>query len=514
MQEVSELKLKQKKRQPLSFYFLIAVMALLFSPFTGINSMIGMVGDTAIQIKIGLDDIAARKLITEEIYSWHQGLVFTAHESGWYLLLGVMYKVLKLWGVILVGVFFVYATGYTAVKYTFGKAHPFVIAAVLAATPWLNGFPDYNVRPAVTSVFAMTLLIVTCVEDRKPLLKASVFAFLCFSLGWLQGGILPLFLAVYVLFIVIALIFKNYNEVKIMAVGAVAGFVFSLLNPMGIRNYTFGLKQSGATDIWANVDEWNPMHFSMLQIVLILLVFIGFMTNDNLRRFDRKAITRIALLCMFFIMTCVYKRFVVYYSVAFMLFAPEQYESLLKWFISTVIKPKKKVVLSLSNAFYGILTAVCIVFIIGLGAFNVPRYLPTGTMADIERMAAYDHGAVDFIRQKGYSSVFNSFDTGSWLAFNGIKVHIDNRIDPYMSEFSGVDHIRGQMNVTTLADLDAFRSRYDNDAFLINTSSGYSHIIYEIETYASDRYEVVYDNTVGSSIPGVGDTRWIIIECN
>ena len=94
-----------------------------------------------------------------------------------------------------------------------------------------------------------------------------------------------------------------------------------------------------------------------------------------------------------------------------------------------------------------------------------------------------------------------------------VKVHIDNRIDPFMSEFSGEDHIRGQMSIGTLADLDAFRARYDNDAFLINTGTGYSYLLYEIDTYAPDRYRVVYDNTVDSSIEGVGSIRWIIIEC-
>jgi len=82
-----------------------------------------------------------------------------------------------------------------------------------------------------------------------------------------------------------------------------------------------------------------------------------------------------------------------------------------------------------------------------------------------------------------------------------------------MSEFSPEDHIRGQMNVSSLADLDAFRGRYNNDAFLVNMGEGYSYLLYEIEEYAPSRYRVVYDNTVQSVIPGVGATRWVVIEC-
>lgn len=514
MKELTTLNTKKDKLKiAASSVFLFALVILVFSPFAGITSMIGMVGDTCIQIRIGLDDLAQGRLITDEIYSWHDGLVFTAHESGWYLLLGVMYKLFKLWGVILVGMAFTYATGFTAVNYFKDKANPFVAAAVMAVTPMLGGFPDYNVRPAVTSIFAVTLLTVSCIGDRKPLFKASVFACCAFFLGWLHGGILPLFFIVYLVFIAVELLFRKWKDAGLMACGAVAGFVLSLLNPMGIRAYLFGLKQSGASDIWAVVDEWNPMRFNLFQITVILLVFIGFMANDKLRKFDKKAITKLLLLCMFFIMTCIYKRFVVYYSAVFLLFAPELMSDLVKWFANNVIKSKKEISIKLSDMFYKVLAAGCIVLTIGLGYFLIPIFLPTGTMADIEAMAAYDPQAVEFIKERGYGEVFNSFDTGSWLAFHGVKVHIDNRIDPFMSEFSGEDHIRGQMSITSLADLDAFRARYDNDAFLINTGEGYPYFLYEIDTYASDRYSVVYDNVVPSSIPGVNSQQWIIIEC-
>ena len=514
MKELTSLNTKKdSKKTAASTLFLCALVILIFSPFAGITSMIGMVGDTCIQIRIGLDDLAQGRLITDEIYSWHEGLVFTAHESGWYLLLGIMYKLMKLWGVILVGTAFIYATGFTAVSYFKDKANPFVAAAVMAVTPMLGGFPDYNVRPAVTSIFMVTLLIVTCIGERKALHKCIVFAVCAFFLGWLQGGILPLFFVVFIVFIAVELVFRNFKEAGFMAAGAAAGFVLSLLNPMGIRAYLFGLKQSGASDIWAMVDEWNPMRFNLFQITIILVVFIGFMAGDGLRKFDKKAITKLLLLCMFFIMTCVYKRFVVYYSVAFLLFAPELMTDLISWFVANVIKSKKEIKFKLSDMFYKVLAGGCVVMTVVLGYVLIPMFLPTGTMADIEAMAAYDPQAVEFIKEQGYEKIFNSFDTGSWLAFHGVKVHIDNRIDPFMSEFSGEDHIRGQMGITSLADLDAFRTRYDNDAFLINTGEGYPYFLYEIDTYAADRYAVVYDNVVPSSIPGVSNQQWIIIEC-
>ncbi|MCQ2515381.1 MAG: hypothetical protein MJ094_00785 [Saccharofermentans sp.] len=510
MKEVTELKLTKKKLSA-PVVFLLVLAALIYSPFAGITSMNGMVGDTAIQIKLGLDGLASGHFITDEIYSWHPDLVFTAHESGWYLLLGLAYKLLNIWGVILVGCIFTYGAVFTAVLHLKDRVHPLITALVLVITPFLGGFPDYNVRPAVTSCFALTLLIVTMIGERKATFKASLFAVLCFVLAWLHGGILPLFFAVYVMFIVVSLIYRDFNSAKVLILGALIGFSLSLLNPINIRIWTFGLRQSTATDLWAQVDEWNPMHFSVVQIVLILLVLIGFMVSDKVRLFDRKTITKLCLLCMFFIATCVYKRFVAYFSLTYILFAPEAYEALFPWIVKNLFKIEKKI--SLSESFYYLLAVVCGLMTIAVGVINVGNYLPTGTYADIEKMAAYDVDAIEFIKSQGYEKVFNSFNTGAWLTFYDVDVHIDNRIDPYMREFSSEDHIRGQMNVASLADLDAFRARYDNDAFLIDMSDGYSYLLYEIETYAADRYQVVYDNVVESSINGISNMRFVVVEC-
>ena len=513
MREVSTLDLRRKSGIKPSTIFIYAVMFLFFSPLAGIYSMSGMVGDTAIQIKIGLDDLSMGRLLTEEIYSWHEGLVFTAHESGWYLLLGIMYKLFKIWGVVAVGAVFNYATGCTALSYNKDKAHPFMVAVVIVLTQFLNGYPDYNVRPSVTSIFAVTLLVVAFMKDMKSVTRSVIFAVCCFFMGWLQGGMLPLYLVLFIVFIVIELLYRNFRDAGILGIGLVAGFITSLLNPMGIRCYTFGMIQSTATDIWAMVDEWNPMHFNILQILLILLVFVGFIVGDGIRKFDRKQITELALLCMFFILTCVYKRFVAYYSVMFLLFAPEQLQRLLSWFVSTVLKVRKEIKLDFSGSLYGILTGACAVMLIALGFMYIPRFLPTGTMSDIEAMAAYDPKAVEFVKERGYERMFNSFNTGTWLAFNDVKVHIDNRIDPYLEEFSGVDYIRDQMNCSTIADMDVFRARHDCDAFFLDMPDGYSYLLYEIERYAPDRYRIVYDNVVESTIPEVANTRFVIIEC-
>ena len=132
-------------------------------------------------------------------------------------------------------------------------------------------------------------------------------------------------------------------------------------------------------------------------------------------------------------------------------------------------------------------------------------------MHDIEDMAAFDYGVIELAKSRDYKRPFNSFNTGSWLAFYEVPVHIDNRIDPYMREYSGVDHIRGKMCVSSLDELDAFSKEYDCDAFILDMAEGPSQLISEIETSAYDRYQIVYDNTV-TSVDGLVTVRWVVIE--
>lgn len=503
----------QQTTQTVIFWVLMAFALFSFNPFTAIASMYGMVGDTAIQIKTGLDGIASGHLMLDEVYSWHQGLTWTAHEEGWYFLLGFMYKLLGLWGVILVGTLFNLGTAFICTWNIRRKAHPLINIIVIVLVPFLNGFPDYNVRPSVTSAFCVALLIhIMGMEKMSPVRKAAAFAGMSYALAWLHGGILPLFFALMAVFMVIEAVYSNWRAAITYLVTIVISFGLTLINPIGIRIWTFGLKQMGATDIWNKVQEWLPHKYSILEAIAILIVLIGFMTDEKVIKFDKSRITAICILSMFFIATCKYTRFALYFSIAYFFFAPEAIQSLVLWINRHIFRSRVKNI-SISNMSYIILSAACVAFIAFSAVTNTAKYIRTNTMADIEAMAAYDGAAVDYIREHGYERIFNSFNTGSWLTFYDIPVHIDNRIDPYMMEYSGVDHVRGKMGIENLYDMDRFRMEYNPDAFLLDMGDGESPLLYEIQQYASDRYRIVYDNTVESNLSDSLNIRWVIVEC-
>lgn len=514
MKIAGSIKVRGQRKISLDYRFLMLIAAcmLLFGPFMGISSMYGMVGDTAIQIKIGMDGIESGHLMLDEIYSWHENLTWTAHEEGWYFLVGAMYHLFGLAGVILTGTIFNYGTAFLILSKTGKEANPLIVAGVMVIIPFLNGFPDYNVRPSAASAFFITLLIVTTLRGMSARKRDIIFVLSAYILAWLHGGILPIFFAVYALLGIIEILFKNFRGALChLAVMAVT-FALTLLNPIGIGIYSFGLKQMGATDIWQYVQEWQRTEFSIPQLLLILILFIGFMVSGKVRTFEKQALTELGLVCMFFGMAVIYTRFLLYFSIIFFLCAPRLVSEILGWLNENIFRFKtgKK---ALSDAFYGLVAVICVVFMVFSGVMNATRYLKTNSMADIESMAAYDGGVIDFIKDKGYVRIYNSFNTGSWLAFYDIPVHIDNRIDPYMREYSGVDHIRGRMYMGSVADLDSFRAEYDNDAFLIDIQPGSDSLIRAVTEEASDRYRIVYDNTVVSNLTDTISTRWIVIEC-
>ena len=139
---------------------------------------------------------------------------------------------------------------------------------------------------------------------------------------------------------------------------------------------------------------------------------------------------------------------------------------------------------------------------------------PTNTVSDIAGIAAYDENVIDILHEKNYERIYNSFNSGTWLAFHGIPVHIDNRTDLYMGEFSGEDYIRGQMLITDIDVMDEFVDKYDADALVLDLEAGTTDEWFADDIYASDRYTVIYDNYVTSTYDPDYTYRWMVVECN
>ncbi|MBR2295126.1 MAG: hypothetical protein IJ869_05130 [Clostridiales bacterium] len=503
-------KSEQKKKITPGAVCLIAALVLLYSPFFNIIAIAGYNGDTMIQTKIGLDMIAQKRLILTDIYSWHEGLNWYPHEEGWYFLLGAAYKIFGLFGIIGVAAAINYAIAGVAFRKDYKEGiHPLIILLNAAIARFL-AFPNYVARPGLISMIVIAFFLLIMLSEKPVLFKAVSFITGSFIISWMHGGMIPFFYLIMLILIVLELVYKNFRDSLFYLGALLIGFATSLLNPIGFKIWEFGLIQSKSTDIWELVEEWNPKHFSIPEITLILLLLLGFAVNDKMRKFDKATVTKMALLCMFIIISCRYCRFMYYVAVMVILFGAEQYSCLIDWINTNVLKIKKENI-HISDFSYYLITAFAICFAIFNIVTSVTSYFPTNSMSDISALSAFDEDAAKFIKDKGYSRIYNSFNTGAWLTFYDVKVHIDNRIDPYLAEFSGEDHIRGKMQIADLDDMDEFVEEYHPDAVLIELDPDYAS--YLIEDYeGSGRYKLVYDNTLTSTYDPDITIRWLVFE--
>ncbi|MCR4687975.1 MAG: hypothetical protein K5745_00325 [Saccharofermentans sp.] len=492
--------------------FLICALILIYCPFLYTDMIGNYVGDAAIQIKIGLDCLSDGRFIPIEKYSWHEGLNWWPHEVGWYYILGIAYKLLGLAGVILIAAFFNYTIAGICFRKYKDKVNPLIIVASAAISRLLS-FPNYNARPHLFSELAFLLVIYVMLSGKSVLFKSLFFCGTVFLLAWFHGGMIPLLFVLFFVFIAIELIFRQYKTALLYLAAVAGAFVCSLLNPLGIRVWTYALVQSDAIEVWQINQEWNPKTFAIWEIALILIVLVAFVVDGKVRKFDKSAITRLCIFCMFLILACKYCRFMNFVALFILALCTEEIQSLVIWLNENIFHINREKI-SFSDISYNILSVFCILFFGFMTVFSVKNYIPTNTFSDSSALAAYDEGVIDVVRQNGYKRIYNSFNTGTWLAFYDIPVHIDNRSDLYMESFSGTDYITDQMMINNIEDMDGFVQRYGCDALVLELNPGTTDEWFIEDLYsATDRYEVKYDNTV-TSVKDPGLTlRWLVVEC-
>ena len=512
MQTVNSLKQRKGPKLTSSNILIICVIAGLSCPVFNMTLIgDGSVGDTLIQTRIGLDMIKSRGLIVDEIYSWHEGLNWVPHEEAWYFLDGIAYSLGGIAGLIILTAIFNYTMAAIIFKENLKTANPYMVI-LAAAIARCYSFPNYNARPHLASQLIFVVFVFTMMNDKvSTIKKCGLYVICAFLMGWFHGGLLPLFLAVYLVFIVIGFAYKEYKDSLKHLAGAAMGFAASLLNPAGIAGWTFGFKQTGGEDIWQYNQEWLPKTFSILEITGLLLLFVAFAVDERVRKFDKKTITKLCFFCMFIIISCKYCRFMNFTAILIAMFGAEEISILLVWLNKNITKFDLNK-LKLSDISNYIISVFCLGFMLFTTVFSWVTFFPTNTFTDISGLAAYDEKVIDILKQKDYKKIYNSFNSGTWLAFYGIPVHIDNRIDPYMREYSGVDHIRGKMLINDMREMNSFVDEYHPDALVLDLRPGTTDIYFIDDLNASGRYNIIYDNIVTSTYDQEQSYRWLIVE--
>ena len=511
----NKLNLSRNRLDESTRAFVICAVALLFCPFFNMSLIgDGYIGDAMIQIRIGLDMIARHGILPGDIYSWHQGLNWVQQELGWYFLDGLFYKIGGIGGVIFLTAIFNYTMAGIIVYKSIKDFHvnPYIVI-LTACIARVYSFPNYNSRPHLPSQLVFVLFMYIMMDEKIRLRRRLLaFPILMFFLAWFHGGMVSLFFVMYGVFVVIELVNRNFREIPMHLGSMAAGFVTSLLTPNGIHLWTYAVLQAGGEgDIWSNNMEWAPKTFAVWEITGILIFIVGFAVDERVRKFDKKTITRLCFFFMFLIISCKYGRFMNYTALVMFMFGAEELQVLLLWLNDNIFRIDLNK-LKLGSIANGILCVFCVGFMLFTTVFSWIRFFPTNTASDISAIAGYDEEVIRILKDKNYDRIYNSFNTGTWLAFYGIPVHIDNRTDLYMEEFSGVDYIRGKMTIVDIDTMNEFVDEYDVDALVLDLIPGTTHDWFADDLYQSDRYSIVYDNIYTSVYDPEVSYRWMIVE--
>ena len=502
-------KSEQKKKITPGAVCLIAALVLLYSPFFNMYTISNYTGDTMIQVRIGLDTLSQKHLILQDIYSWHEGLGWYPHETGWCILAGIAYKLLGVMGVIGLVAVIVYVIAGLSFKSDYKNGiHPFIILLNAAVARYLS-FPSYIARPGIFSQLFIALFLFIVLSEKDIRIKSGSFVLFAFLISWIHGGMTPALFLIILIIILIEALFKAWKNCLWYLGSVIIGFCSSLLNPIGFGVWRYALMQSQGAEVWDMIEEWDPKIFSIPEMALILLLLIGFAVNDKIRRFDKNTIIKLAMFLMFLIASCKYCRFMNFVALMIIMFGAEQFSCLISWLNEHLFRIPEDTI-SIGRTSYYIISVFCAAFF----AFNLitslVRFFPTNSMSDISALAAYDEGVIDVIKDKGYKKIYNDFNSGTWLAFYGVPVHIDNRVDPYLSEFSGQDYIRGKMTINSVEGMNGFVDEYHPDAVVLEFPPDFAgYLIDEFE--ADGRYTLVYDNTLTSSYDDT-TIRWLVFE--
>lgn len=480
--------------------------------------------DTAIQIKAGQWIIENKQLISGDIFSWHEGLSWIPHEQLWYILVGAIYSLAGIFGIAL----FASILSTVNVSICFREAYrsdkvnlvAIIIGGILATVS--SNLPNTAIRPQIGSFLILTMLIIslTSEKDKEHKKLYWIFPLVTWGTALVHGGTIKLPFIVLALYIVIEGILepKNLKTPKWYIQWAVVlglGFVGSILTPNLLDTWTYQGNQEMYPEVMQEIHEWKPISYDIQCIAYVLIGVIGISLDNRMRDLkNNKSFTfKVATMLMFLIAASLYRRMILYFGImAFMLF-PKAVENIYELIIKTLDINTEKLKSKLVNLGIAITMVVNIVLVSLLSISVMGKAIDTehNTLQTVAETYSKDINMVNFIKDKGYKKIYNDFDEGAWLLFNDIKVHVDNRVDPYLKVYSGEDHMHVEHMITDTIVAKEFLDKYHPDAMIFavpvysnETASGevYKYMtrqeifLEEVRRYLPELKEV-YNNTVG-----------------
>lgn len=353
-----------------------------------------------------------------------------------------------------------------------------VMAAFLACIGQFAGIIFWTMRPQIVSylMFALFLLLIQRVREGAFYVLYWVPLLMLLwanSHGSSTIGIFLLVLEVLVSFLPTVGRFTKTVLPKgarwRLLLAAVAGTLVGLINPNGIKAYTYALLGNDP-EMTNNIMEWHSPDFHIWSFKYGVLPFLIIVFLIILMRHKTLPMRDVLYFGGSFAVMLVYQRFLPYVAIASV---PLLAQVTSDWF-QRLNRPTR-----LMRFADGILLLVWVVYFLT----TVPNV--KGPVADHWSQGAYPVGAVNYMEQHHLTTrVLNKYDWGGYLILRGVPTFIDGRTDIYLKNGKFMDYLALQ-NVWSNAPY--LLDEYHFKAILFN--SGSSLVTYLTGT---GKWKIVY----------------------
>ena len=403
-------------------------------------------GDVMWHFKTGEFIVTNRIIPHTDVFSWQQGLNWMCHEWLYDIVLFLFYSNFGETAVkglliiaLLVPLFISYQYNKKYIKYPV----LYLVYLIFIMAFWNN---SYCARPGEFSIGILLIESILLLSDYK---HRNILSFLLAILMVnIHGGsiaellVLPLLLLISDIVSDLALDKDVFKNIQTHVISFMCIFAGSLINPYGIRIYKYTIDnfmKSGYIN--SHIQEWMPTTFVVLMAVFVVGMLLCMGADEKFKKFDKKALRTVILICAFTCEGMTIKRMYFPASCVLMVFGYQYLEKYLdrllnltwnKYFKKPLI-PKKlyKLITEIGIVFTGCLTLTCTVLYLGAADMH-KSFIETVDEKYPEMKEISDYMKENKIDGK----IYNMYGDGGTLILHDIKTFVDPRCDPFMEGFS------------------------------------------------------------------------------
>lgn len=409
--------------------------------------------DTPWHLKVGEWITSNGEVPKTDIYSYaskNNLMNFIAHEWLFDVTFYLINSFFSIKGMCVITLFFVMlGYGYSSHK----SKHPLIALSILAIFTLSGFYKQIWIIPDTLAVVVMLLIALNLINEHRSFNKKLLINSLLsiFLVNW-HGGMMTANV-IQTLFILICLYASKKQTLKDSLTLLLSTLVFSLINPYGIKIYSYGIMINSTV---ANYFvDWEPYRFSSLLalstiMILLVMIIIGYFYKNKKITFDIK----LCILFMYVVMLFKYQRTINLFSYGFLFIAPEYVYNFFLYIkentnnkIASVLNKLHKI-----KILYITILTISSVLIIATQVLKAP--LPN------ENMEEYIHNNYISVSMEEYiktNKTLNALELGGYEIYLNLPVYIDGRTDPYLNEYGNKDmftpYIKSVHDLTLMNEL-------------------------------------------------------------